>query len=130
MRCRSISTISKAAGKKKSKGRGKGNPWLAGTLGRTVFGFSRSDCFLGARYRRLAKRRGPQKAIVAAGSSLLTVVYHLLSDPNARFHDLGADYCTTRIDKDRQARNLARHLEAITGQKLTIHDGQVIIHTP
>ncbi|MFC4119190.1 IS110 family transposase [Nonomuraea zeae] len=121
--------VHESAGRKKNKSRGKGNPWLAGALGRIVFGFSRSDSFLGARYRRLAKRRGPQKAIIAAGNSLLTVVYHLLSDPNARFHDLGSDYYSTRIDKDRQARNLARHLQAITGQQITIQDGQVILHS-
>ena len=48
--------------------RGKGNPWLGGTLGRIVFGLSRTDTFLGTRYRRLAKRRGKQKAIVALGT--------------------------------------------------------------
>jgi len=47
-----------SAGKSKSQGRGKGNPWLAGTLGRVVFANSRSETFLGARYRRLARRRG------------------------------------------------------------------------
>ena len=51
-----------SAGKSNSKGRGKGNPWLAGTLGRIVFANSRTDTFLGARYRRLARRRGKQKA--------------------------------------------------------------------
>jgi transposase len=72
-----------SAGKSKAKGRGKGNPWLAGTLGRIVFANCRSETFLGARYRRLARRRGKQKAIVAIGNSALTVVYHLLSDPDA-----------------------------------------------
>ncbi|MDF2711287.1 MAG: hypothetical protein K0R62_6939 [Nonomuraea muscovyensis] len=119
-----------SAGKKKSRGRGKGNPWLAGTLGRIVFGFSRSEGFLGTRYRRLAKRRGPQKAIVAAGHSVLTVVYHLLSNPDAHFHDLGSEHYTSRIDKDRQARNLARHLEALTGQNLAIRDGRILILAP
>ena len=51
-----------SAGKSMSKGRGKGNPWLAGTLGRIAFANSRADTFLGARYRRLARRRGKQKA--------------------------------------------------------------------
>jgi hypothetical protein len=37
-----------------AEGRGKGNPWLAGTLGRIAFAHSRADTFLGARYRRLA----------------------------------------------------------------------------
>ncbi len=75
-----------SAGKSKSKGRGRGNPWLAGTLGRIAFAnSSRADTFLGARYRRLARRRGKQKAIVATGNSVLTVVYYLLSNPEATF---------------------------------------------
>jgi hypothetical protein len=35
-------------------GHTKGNPWLAGTVGRIVFSAARADTFLGARYRRLA----------------------------------------------------------------------------
>ena len=90
-----------SAGKSKSKGRGKGNPWLAGTLGRIAFVNSRADTFLGARYRRLARRRGKQKALVATGNSVLTVVYHLLLDPDARFCDLGPGYYESRINKHR-----------------------------
>ena len=38
-----------SAGKSRSKARGKGNPWLAGTVGRIVFSATRTDTFLGAR---------------------------------------------------------------------------------
>lgn len=116
-----------SAGKSKSKGRGKGNPWLAGTLGRVVFANSRADTFLGARYRRLARRRGTQKAIVAAGNSVLTVIYHLLSNPDATFCDLGPGYYESRINKHRRARDLANHLQALTGQHIVIHDGKAVI---
>jgi hypothetical protein len=116
-----------SAGKTKRKGRGKGNPWLGGTLGRIVFGLSRTDTFLGTRYRRLAKRRGKQKAIVALGNSVLTVVYHLLADPKARFDDLGPGFYESRINTNRRARNLATQLQAITGQKIVIRDGKAVI---
>jgi transposase len=117
-----------SAGKRKNKGRAKGNPWLAATLGNIAGSVARSGAgFLGARHRRIARRRGPQKAIVATGNAILTIVYHLLSDPTAQFHDLGADYFTTRIDKTRRARSLAAALEAVTGQKITIRDGQAVI---
>jgi transposase len=106
-----------SAGKSRSKGRGKGNPWLAGTLGRIAFANSRADTFLGARYRRLARRRGKQKAIVATGNSVLTVVYHLLSNPEATFCDLGPGYYESRINKHRRARDLATQLQALTGQR-------------
>ncbi|MFD4369841.1 hypothetical protein [Rhodococcus sp. NPDC058521] len=48
-----------------SKGRGKGNLWLAGTLGRIAFATSCTYTFLDTRYRCLERRCGKQKAIVA-----------------------------------------------------------------
>jgi transposase len=116
-----------SAGTRKNKGRGKGNRWLAGAMGRTVFGITRTDTFLGERYRRIARRRGKQKAIVAIGNSILTIVYHLLSDPEARFCDLGADYYESRINKDRKARGLASQLQALTGQKIVIRNGKAVL---
>jgi transposase len=119
--------VHQSAGRKKDKGRGKGNPWLAGTLGNIVAATVRTDSFLGERYRRIARRRGKQKAIVAVGNSVLTIVYHLLSDPDARFQDLGSDYYESRIDKARRARNLAMQLQAVTGQKIRIREGKAVI---
>jgi hypothetical protein len=46
--------------------------------------------FLCERYRRIAKRRGKKRAIVAVGRSILVIVWHLLSDEQAVFTDLGA----------------------------------------
>ncbi|MEO3795591.1 hypothetical protein ABGB14_35745 [Nonomuraea sp. B10E15] len=67
---------------------------------------------MGERYRRITRRRGKSKILVAAGNSLLTIIYHLLSGPQARFHDVGADYHDSRINKDRRARSLASQLQA------------------
>jgi transposase len=117
----------RSAGKSRSKGRGKGNPWLAGTVGRIVFVASRTDTFLGARYRRLARRRGKHKAIVAVGNSVLTVVYHLLADADTSFCDLGPGYYESRINKHRRARDLATQLQALTGQHIAIRDGKAVI---
>ncbi|MEH1057237.1 transposase [Micromonospora sp. CPCC 206171] len=118
------------AGIKKNKGRAKGSPWLAATLGNIAGSACRTDSFLGARHRRIAKRRGKQKATVATGNAVLVIVYHLLSDPAVRFRDLGADHFDTRIDKQRRARNPATQLQAVTGQKITIRDGKAIIAEP
>jgi transposase len=43
-----------SAGRKKGNSTGKGNPWLAGTLGEVVAGVARTSTFLGERYRRRA----------------------------------------------------------------------------
>jgi transposase len=122
--------VHESAGKTKPKGRGRGNPWLAGTLGNIVATAARTDSFLGARYRRIAKRRGTQKAMVATGNSVLVIVYHLLGDPEARFGDLGADHYDARINKHRRARNLAAQLQALTGQRIVIRSGKAVIVEP
>jgi transposase len=109
---------------------GKGNPWLAGALGEIAIATSSTHSFLGARYRRLARRRGNKKALVAVGNSVLTIVWHLLSQPGTRFRDLGPDFYDTRIDRDRHTRNLARQLQHLTGQTLLISNGQLVIAQP
>jgi transposase len=95
---------------------GQGNPYLKGALGEMAASAAKTDTFLGARYRRLVKRCGKQKALVAVARSILVIVWHLLADPSARFHDLGADYYDTRIDQDRKTRNLVRQLQALGHQ--------------
>ncbi|MEU4483263.1 IS110 family transposase, partial [Micromonospora sp. NPDC023966] len=109
-----------SAGRKKANSTGKGNPWLAATLGEVVAGLSRTSTFLGDRYRRLARRRGKKRAIVAAGNSVLTIVWHLLTDPDARYQDLGPSFHESRISKQRRQRDLIRQLEQLTGQKVSL----------
>jgi transposase len=109
-----------SAGKKRGGATGKGNPWLGGTLGEIVAGVSRTDTFLGERYRRLARRRGKSRAIVAVGNSVLTIVWHLLADPDARYHDLGSDFYQSKINRVRRERDLVRQLEHLTGKKVTL----------
>ena len=90
---------------------GKGNPYLKGVLGEAAAAAAKTNTFLGERYRRLVKRRGKLKALVAVARSILVIVWHLLSDPTARFYDLGPDYHTHRIDTTRKIRN---HISGLT----------------
>ena len=92
---------------------GKGNPYLKGALGEAAAAAARTDTFLGERYRRLVKRRGKLKALVAVARSILVIVWQLLSDPTARFHDLGPDYHTSRVVTERKIRNHIAHLTAM-----------------
>jgi transposase len=92
---------------------GKGNPYLKGILGEAAAAAAKTDTFLGERYRRIVKRRGKLKALVAIARSILVIIWHLLADPAARYHDLGAGYYPSRIDKDKKARNHIRQLEAL-----------------
>jgi hypothetical protein len=91
----------------------KGNPYLKGVLGEVAAAAAKTDTFLGERYRRLVRRIGKRKALVAIARSILVIVWHLLADPTARFHDLGADYHSRRIDKDRKTRSHVRQLQAL-----------------
>lgn len=112
--------IKESAGKKKGAGTtGHGNPYLARVLGEAAVGAGRTDTFLGERYRRIARRRGRKKAIVAVGRSILVIAWHLLSDPETRFHDLGPDFYDNRTGPDHKKRNHIRQLEAL-GYKVTL----------
>jgi transposase len=112
--------VKESAGKKKGKATtGHGNPYLARVLGEAAAAAGKTNTFLGERYRRIARRRGTKRAIVAVGRSILIIVWHLLSDPDARFHDLGPGFYDTRIDAQRKKRNHVRQLEAL-GYKVTL----------
>jgi hypothetical protein len=65
------------------------------------------------------RRIGKLKALVAIARSILVIVWHLLADPTARFHDLGPDFYSSRIDKDRKIRNHIRQLQAL-GYSVTL----------
>ena len=85
----------------------KGNRYLAGVLGETAASAGRTQTREGARYRRLARRRGKLKAQVALGNTQLKVYHKLLSSPGTRYQDLGPDYYERQRDTRRQ---IAHHV--------------------
>jgi transposase len=106
--------VKQSAGKTKGKSStGHGNRYLARVLGEAAVAAGRTDTFLGERYRRIARRRGTKRAIVAVGRSILVIVWHLLADPTARYHDLGPGFYDTRSNAERTKRNHVRQLEAL-----------------
>jgi transposase len=112
--------VKESAGKKKGgSATGHGNPYLARVLGEIAVAAARTSSFLGERYRRIARRRGAKRAIVAVGRSVLTIVWHLLNDTEATFHDLGPGFYDTRQDTARKTRNHVRELQAL-GYKVTL----------
>ncbi|MBV8177432.1 MAG: IS110 family transposase, partial [Mycobacterium sp.] len=112
--------VKESAGRKKGNGStGHGNRYLASVLGEAAVGASRTRTFLGERYRRVARRRGSKRAIVAVGRSILIIVWHILADPQARFEDLGPTFYDTRAGTERTRRNHVRQLEAL-GYKVTL----------
>lgn len=97
---------------------GKGNRYLARTLGNAVAGAGRSPTFLGERYRLIVRRRRSRDlAIVAVGRSMLMIIWHVLNDPDAHYIDLGPTWHATR--QPDPTRTHIRQLENL-GYKVTL----------
>jgi len=112
--------VKQSAGKRKGRNAtGRGNRYLAGMLGEAAVTAGRTQTRIGARYRRLAKRRGQPKAQVAVGNTMLTIAHALLSDPAADYHDLGVDYYEAKMHHRRQVASHLRSLQRL-GYQVTL----------
>jgi transposase len=112
--------IKESAGRRRAKARTRrGDTYLARALGQAVNGLRRGNSFLAHRYRRLARRIGKLRAIVAVSRTLLTIIWHLLTDPTQSYTDLGADYYDRHIDTTRRTQRHVRDLQAL-GYRVTL----------
>jgi len=110
--------VNQSAGKSRGNGTtGYGNRYLARALGQSAVATRRTKTFLGDRYRRLARRIGSKKAQTAVARSILVGIWHLLSDPNAQWIDLGADHYARTHNLDRIKR---AHLKALENLGYTV----------
>jgi transposase len=101
---------------------GKGNRYLRGALGQAAMATARTDTRLGAMYRRIARKRGKQKAIVAVSRVICEIAWILICDPAARYHELGPDYYSPRSPA-RQTRDKIREIERLNpGKKVILAD--------
>jgi len=100
----------KRKGRSKSK---KGNRYLAAITGETAVAAGKTQTREGARYRRLARRRGKAKAQVALGNTQLKVYHALLSHPGTRYEDLGPDYYQRQASTRRQIAHHVGKLSAL-----------------
>ena len=81
--------------------KGQGDAYLRGYCTQAANGAANTETFLGERLRRLSRRLGGNRAKRAVGRSILVIIWHLLSDPEARFADLGPDWHERKADRDR-----------------------------
>jgi transposase len=108
-----------SAGRTKNTKVRPGNPYLKGALGLAAFGAARTkDTYLQARYKRLTARRGPLKALVAIEHSIITAIWHMLTD-NVPYHELGGDYFAQR-DPERATRRAINQLNQL-GYTVTLN---------
>lgn len=76
--------------------------------------------YLGERYRRIRRRRGKQKAIVATARAILKIAYPFITNRDLRYHDLGPSY-HDQLGPQRQTRNKIRDPERLSpGMKVTL----------
>jgi transposase len=107
-----------SAGRVKSTRTRPGNPYLQGALGAAAMACAQNtNTYLGARYRRIASRRGPQKANVAIQHSILTAIWHM-GHTGQLYNDPGADFFT-RLHPERAKRRAMHQLEAM-GYNVTL----------
>ena len=115
-----LAPVSRQSGPRTRKPKkGQGNEYLRGYCTQAAMGAARTQTFLGERHRRLARRPGGVRAQCAVGRSILVIIWHLLSDPAARFTDLGPDWSARKSDRDRKVQAHLRQLRAL-GVEVTI----------
>lgn len=108
-----------SAGKHRSGRTRHGSKWLRIALVEAAQAAGRSkDTYLSAQYARVRGRRGPGRAAVAVGHSILVITWHLLST-GEMYTDLGGDYFDRRRTSTAHQRRLVAQLEAM-GHKVTL----------
>jgi transposase len=107
-----------SAGKRRTGRTRRANRWLRQAVVQAGWAASHAKkTYLGARYRRVARRRGAKRALMAVGHTLLVIVYQVLRRREA-YRELGADYYD-RLQPERLTRHLVRWLEQL-GHKVTL----------
>lgn len=95
-----------SAGRVKSTKTRPGNRYLKGALGVAGLAASRSKgTYFSVKYRRIAARRGPMKALVAIEHSMLVAGWNMLTNGDF-YRDPGADHFTQRTPAKAKARAL------------------------
>jgi transposase len=90
----------------------KGNHWLGRAIVQAAIAAVRKKkSYPQAQFRRLAARRGKQRALVAVAHSLLVAAYFILRD-NVEYCDLGADHFD-RLKPEALTRYFVRRLEQL-----------------
>jgi len=107
-----------SAGKRKSGRTTKGSVYLRNALVQAAWAATHTkETYLAAQYKRLVKRKGKNRALVAVGHSILVIIYHVLLRKES-YSELGGDYFDKR-NVEVQRNRLVRQLESL-GLKVTV----------
>ena len=109
-----------SAGKRRNGKTRKGNRYLRAVLVQAAWVASQQkETYLAAQYKRMVKRMGKKKALVAVGHTLLVIVWHVLKKKTS-YQELGGDYFDRRY-KQQQKKRLIKQLESL-GLKVTVEE--------
>ena len=90
----------------------KGNRWLRRALVQAAWAATHAkDSYMSARYHRLARRRGKQRALIAVADSMLKAIYHILKE-QVPYRDLGPEHFDV-LHSERTRQTLVKRLEAM-----------------
>lgn len=107
-----------SAGKSRRAPIRRGNRWLTRTLAQSAWtARNQKQGYLAAQFRRIARRRGEKRAVIAVAHSILVAAFFILRD-QADYRDLGAEHFDRRAP-DKATRDLVRRLEQL-GHKVTL----------
>jgi transposase len=94
-----------SAGKKMNTHIRKGQNFLKPILVQVAWAASRTkNTFFSEKYKRLVRRLGRKRALIALGRKILAVIYRMLKS-GAHYKELGVDY----LDKQKSAKSQARY---------------------
>jgi transposase len=109
-----LAPVARQSGPRNRKpGKGQGDAYLKGYCTQAANGAAKTETFLGERLRRLSKRLGGNRAKCAVGRSILVIIWHLLSNPEARFTDLGPGWHQHKAGRDRKIQAHLKQLRAL-----------------
>ena len=101
-----------SAGKRRSNRMRKGAPWLKTVLVQCAWAAARKKgSYLQALCNPIRARLGMKKAIGAVAASILTAIYHMLTD-GTEYQELGGDYFDRRA-KASQTKRLVNKLQSL-----------------
>jgi transposase len=109
-----------SAGKRRPAGTRHGSRHLRDALIEAARAAARTkNTFLAARYARLARRRGPNKAAVAIAHSILVAAWHM-ANTGELYHDPGGNYYTTKTANHDPARRVNHHVAQLQAAGYTV----------
>jgi transposase len=111
--------VHESAGRRGNGGIGQGHKLLRAALTEAAQAATRTNTYLAAQHRRIARKRGKRKATVAVAHSILVIAYHIIKD-GTTYTDLGPTYFDDR-DKEKIIRRYTERLERL-GKSVTITD--------